>query len=216
MMREIVEAVIAGKWFTGDLAPFKCQITWGHPKLVIITGPNAAGKSVLRKIIHNQVADRKMTYFNYSQEGKAQSHGLQRLMIYGTETDESTGYNSVKSFTKCLQSIKAAERPCFAMIDEPEIGCSEEVQAGIGLRLAQETPDMDNTMPNVGGIFVVTHSRQLIKHALPANPTHWRLSDDGMTFRQFVEREIVPADLDELLALGKETWHKVRACKGTL
>ncbi len=207
-MQEIVDSIIQGRWFSGETAPFKCSLTWDNPKLVIITGPNACGKSVLRKILHNRASEAKLMYVNTSQEGRIQSSGLERLMLYGTETDDSTGYNSVKQLTKCFQSIKSYEKPCVVMLDEPEIGCSEEVQAAIGQRIAQEWSQPDNMLA-VRAFFIITHSRQVVKHALPANPSHWRLCDDGMSLEQFVNREVVPVNLEQMMADSKETWHAV-------
>jgi len=91
------------------------------------------------------------------------------------------------------------------MFDEPEIGCSEETQAGMGIRIAKEL----DTLVHLREMYIVTHSRQLVKQLLPLNPTHWRLAEDGMTLQQFVEREVVPTDLDALKEEGLVKWRIV-------
>lgn len=207
-MKEIVDAIVRGKWFNGEDAPFKCSFTWDNPNLVIITGPNTCGKSVLRKIIHNRCGDANLMYVSCSQEGRTSSSGLQRLMMYGNENEDSTGYNSAKQLISCMKSIKKYDKPCVVMLDEPEIGCSEEVQAAIGERIADELSNME-AMPAVKCFFMVTHSRQVISHVMRAKPSHWRLADDGMTLDQFLNREIVPANLEALIEQGKKTWSVV-------
>ena len=212
-MYDVIDAVATGRWFK-EPAPFRCIVQKAHPKLCVITGPNMAGKSLLRKVIHNQYHDRQMEYISVSQEQRCSSTGLQRLMVYGTETDESTGYNSIKMLLKAFQTGQAREKPFAVMLDEPEIGCGEEVQAAIGLRIAREI----NTMPNLHGLYIVTQSREMVRSLLQGlkaedkvQPTHWRLSEDGITLEDWTTRVVVPCDLEALLALGKENWHAVSA-----
>jgi hypothetical protein len=209
-MFDVIDDIVAGKWFKQP-SPFRCVVEKGHPKLCVITGPNTSGKSLLRKVIHNRYADRKMEYMAVSQEQRCASHGIQRLLIYGTETDESTGYNSVKMLLKAFQTGQSREKPFAIMLDEPEIGCSDETQAGIGLRIAREI----DTMPNLHGMFVVTHSRQLVKNLIQTiQPTHWRLGEDGLNLEQWLNRDVVATDLDALLSDGKEKWHAVHKMIG--
>lgn len=203
-MNDFITDIISGRWFK-EPSPLRCDVQYGHPKLCVITGPNTSGKSLLRKIIHNRYSERKWQYVNVSQEGRCASSGIQRLFLYGTETDESTGYNSVKMLLKAIQSGQSYEKTFGMMLDEPEIGCGEEVQGALGVRIAR---DID-TMPNLHALYIVTHSRELVRHLLPINPTHWRLGGDNMTLEQFVERPVILADLDEVLATGKERWHAV-------
>jgi hypothetical protein len=203
-MIDFIDDIIAGRWFR-EPSPFRCTLTKANPKLCVITGPNTSGKSLLRKVIHSRYSDRKWTYVNVSQEGRCTSTGIQRLWIYGTETDESTGYNSVKMCLKMIQSAQSYTDSFGVMLDEPEIGCSEEVQAAIGHRLVR---DFDS-MTHLHGLYVVTHSRELVRALLPLNPTHWRLSEDGMTLEEYVNRSVTPVDLDEVLTVGKDRWHAV-------
>lgn len=202
-MFDFIDNVIAGRWFKSP-SPFNCTITKANPKLCVITGQNTSGKSLLRKVIHNRYSERKWTYITLSQEGRCTSTGIQRLWVYGTETDESTGYNSVKMFLKMFQSGQGYKDPFGVMLDEPEIGCSEEVQAALGQRIVRDL----NTMPNLHGMYIITHSRELVKSLLPLSPSHWRLGD-SMTLEQFITRTIVPSDLEQLLVDGKERWHAV-------
>lgn len=205
-MIDIVSDIIGGRWFKPP-SLFRCSVQWGHPRVCVITGPNGSGKSLLRKSIHNRYHERKMHYIHLSQEGRCTSSGLQRVWVYGSEEDESTGYNSVKMLLNMIRSGQQHDRPFGVMLDEPEIGCSEEVQAAIGQRLVRDLP----TMPSLHGLYVITHSREVVQGLLPLNPTHWRLSDDGMTLNEFVTRSVVAADLERVIQTGRDNWHAVNA-----
>ena len=202
-MFDIIDNILNGRWFK-EPSPFQSHLERGHPKLCVITGQNTTGKSVLRKIIHNHYYDRNIEYMSISQEQKCSGSGIERVLIYGTEQDESTGYNSVKTILKAIQTGQSRENPFAIMLDEPEIGCSEETQAGIGLKLVKEI----DTMPNLDGLYVVTHSRQLVKNLISIKPTHWHLGNK-LSLEEWLERDIVPANLEALLVEGKEKWHAV-------
>src|ERR1700753_1086144 len=100
-MFEIIDGILAGRWFQG-LSPFRCVVDKAHPKLCIITGGNVSGKSLLRKVIHTQYSSRKIEYISVSQEARCSSSGIERAFIYGSEEDESTGYNSVKTLLAAI------------------------------------------------------------------------------------------------------------------
>ncbi len=204
-MFDLIDGVNDGRWFK-EPSPFRCVVQKADHRVCVITGPNVAGKSLLRKVLHNHYEDAKISYKAISQEGRCASVGIQRLLVYGTEQDESTGYNSVKMLRKMVQSSQEYKDQHAFMLDEPEIGCSEETQAGMGDWLGQMVP----TMTNLHTLFVVTHSRLFVKYLLRhLIPTHWRLSEDGMTLDQWVCREIVPTDLEEMVEMSKERWHAV-------
>ena len=65
-------------------------------------------------------------------------------------------------------------------------------------------------MPQLHGLYIITHSRQVAKQLLPLNPTHWRLSKDGMTLQEWVDRPVVPVEsLEELKTMGHDRWCQV-------
>lgn len=185
---------------------FKADLQIGSPKLCVITGNNTSGKSVLRKILHLHHDKQKVEYIHLSQSGRSHSSGLFRVAVYGSEEDESTGYNSSQLVTKAIKNGQQREKPFSLMFDEPEIGCSEELALSLGMYLA----DKIETMPHLAGMFVVTHSRQIVKALLPLNPTHFRMGGDQITLEQWMNREISPISIEELQNLGIERWRAVQ------
>jgi len=207
-VQEIIEKILNGKWFSGENAPFKAKFTLENPHLTIITGPNASGKSVLRKILNSAAYDNNILYINTSQSDRSNSSGLKRVAMYGSELDDSTGYNSVKCLLGAFRTTNNSEKNNIVMLDEPEIGCSEEVQAAMGKRIADEMSNLE-TKSKLLCCFVITHSRELVKSLMHLKPSHWRLSNDGLTLSEYTNREVIPANLEELIEQGHKTWSLV-------
>ena len=123
-MFSLIENILNGRWFK-EPSPFRCKLEKNHSKLCVITGPNASGKSLLRKILHNHHHDKKIEYIVTSQEKRCASSGIERVLIYGSDEDESTGCNSIKTLLKVIKTGKSRESSFSIMLDEPEIGCSQ-------------------------------------------------------------------------------------------
>jgi predicted ATPase len=190
---EILEKILGGRW-NGPESPIKINFQRNNPKLVVITGPNASGKSVLRKILTNNY---KKNLIFLSQEGRCQS-GIPRCFIYGDEQEDSTGFNTIKSL---LTGIKSAKDGRHLFLDEPEIGCSEEVQAAIGQRIVEE-------LDNLQMVYIVSHSRILVDRLMRREPSHIRLEDD-MTLYEWLNRRIEPVVLEDVLAKGYDMHKKI-------
>ena len=208
-MHNIIKQIAEGRWFT-EPSPFCCAIEYAHPKVCVITGPNMSGKSLLRKILHARHHDSDMSYLHFSQAGRT-SGGIGSCFMYGSEQDDSTGCNSIGTILGAFRTGKGPldnprDKPFGMTLDEPEIGCGEELQAALGLKIKREW----DTMPQLHGLYIITHSRQVAKQLLPLNPTHWRLSKDGMTLQEWVDRPVVPVEsLEELKTMGHDRWCQV-------
>ena len=153
-MLELVRDIAASRWFQ-DPSPFRCCVQPVHPRLCVITGPNASGKSLVRKILAARYQQNHVEYIHTSQEKRASSSGIQRVFIYGDEAEDSTGFNSVKMVLTAIRTGQGREKPFGLMLDEPEIGCSEETAAAIGIRVARDL----ETMTHLDGLYIITHSR---------------------------------------------------------
>ncbi len=195
---ELIKDLSESGWFK-EPSEFRCCVQKGHEKLCVITGPNASGKSVLRKVICGSCDKRKVKTMYFSQSARC-AGGITRAFIYNDETENSTGSISSGTFLKAIKNGKSWEKPFVIIFDEPEIGCGEELQAAMAVRLAKE---LDALSADCLGIFVITHSREFARHLLPLNPTHWRLDVDNLTLEQWVNRKIVPIEsLEDLDAIN--------------
>lgn len=201
-MLEILQSVIEGNVFKEH---FKCSLQVAHSKLCIVTGPNASGKSLLRKVLNSHYGKHKMLLIHLSQAARSRS-GIEKVMMYGSEEDDSTGVISISVFLKAFKNIDMKAEPTGLLIDEPEIGCSEEVQMAMGSHIAKKIQEL----PMLHGCYVVTHSRLLVQSLLHLKPTHFRLQDD-MTLEQWANRSVQPADLEKVIEQGREGYRLVNS-----
>lgn len=206
-MKTLIELLKEAQNFRVMKNVFPNQLTEANSKLCIVTGNNTSGKSLLRKVLHVCCDDDKTEYIHLSQQGRSTGDiGALKSFVYGNERDESTGYNSTNTILGAIRTGIAREKPFVLMLDEPEIGCSEELAAALAIRLDR---DMD-LMTHMVGMIIVTHSRQVAKHLLKRNPSHLRMSDDGMTLEQWINRETTPVEsIEALMELGLERWRAI-------
>lgn len=202
-----VDSIRASKFFNGD-SPFCLEVQPGHGKLCVITGPNASGKSLIRKILHNYHADAKESYIHFSMAART-SGGIMNGMMYGTERDESTGANSVSLFLKLFSRNLDRTEPFAVMLDEPEIGCSDEAAYSMGKYLADRSAPLENN-EFLRAFYIISHSRYFIEPLLSLNPTHLRLDADGMTLESFVSRRVEAVDLEAIKETGHDRWSWVQ------
>lgn len=124
-MINTLQTISGGRWFKSP-SPFRMNLQINHPKLCVVTGPNVSGKSLLRKIVHSFYQTNEIELIHLSQSGRCRG-GIEGAFIYGTEADESTGKNSVKTLLTAFKTGVARTKPFGIFFDEPEIGASEEL-----------------------------------------------------------------------------------------
>ena len=203
IMHKMAQELVSSRLLTQG--PFSCHLTLGHPTLAVMTGPNVSGKSLARKVLYHIHKDSKIEYIHTSQQARS-TGGIMRAFMYGDEAEESTGYNSIGTLLGAFKTAKARTASVSILFDEPEIGCGEELQAAIGVRIAQEI----NAIPNLAALFVVTHSRYVVKQLLSLSPTHLRLGDGEYSLQEWCEREVTPVvSLESLRETGIERWRAV-------
>lgn len=205
-MIEVLQKIAVGKWFNDS--PFTCDLQIGNDSLCIITGNNASGKSLVRKVLSSHYHSEQIEFINLSMCGRTGGNfisGFQKLFIYGDESEESTGDNSAKILGKAIKTGLSREKPFVLFLDEPEVGCGEELQMAMALSIVNV-----EVMPMCKGIYIVSHSRQFVRHFIPLNPTHFRLGDK-MTLVEWLSREVVPVDLSTFSSDNHEKWRWVES-----
>jgi AAA15 family ATPase/GTPase len=179
-----------------------------NSKLTVITGNNASGKSVLRKIISNKFYDSKIEFINLSLAGRCES-GIVKGMIYGTETDESSGYNSTKSVFTAISTGLKRNNPFVIFLDEPEIGCSDELIAAFCIHIKENIEKMSN----LEHFFIVTHSKFLIESLLEFNPNHIHMSKEYIGLHDWCKRKIIPSNFEDLKKHSHKLWSEIEKLK---
>lgn len=191
--------------FSAPDTPFTTDIATGDPRLVIITGENASGKSLFFRIMCAKVQDNGALPVQVSIRERAGS-GLLRAFMFGEEHEQSTGATSVHALTGALRNLNRPQGSILGL-DEPELGLSDAYASVLGEHIGTSIKSLP---PTCDGTIVVTHNRALVRGLLrthgtaptvvsltgPANLTQWLTVPETRTL----------ADLHALEQLGHDRW----------
>lgn len=128
-------------------------------KITILTGRNAGGKSLVRKVLRQNVMDKtgktKVFITHASQELRTKSNpemGALSGMAHDLEW-LATSHNTISIIDKVI--VDDAD---YIIIDEPEIGIGEELQLGLADYINEKLKDRKC------GVLIITHSRLSVKN----------------------------------------------------
>ena len=180
-------------------------------KVTILTGGNACGKSVIRKQLALFIPDKldeegiphgKKTVASASMQLRTESHpewgGFSSITHDLPWT--ATSYATLDMINKLLRN---SDDPRYLIIDELEIGMSEELQIGFCQMLNKKLPEL---LEKNFGIMIITHSRHVVNTLNHDN----FMNIEGMTEEEWVNREIVPIDPEDLEKWAYELFKTIR------
>ena len=173
-------------------------------KVTILTGSNGSGKSMIRKQLPFLMRDKL----------GLESHKDTRGMITSTSMDARTGSNpewgglsgimrdtewiatsqdTLHSLDGLFKTTMKSDKCKYIVIDEFEIGCGEETVLALCHFINKNVKELLDA-GKIEGAMIITHSRLGVEHI-----DHDRfINIDGMGEDEWLEREIVPTDLDKL------------------
>ena len=109
-------------------------------RLVLLLGDNATGKSLFRKAVGSWCGAQKPNRYELiglSMAGRTDTYsGVVRGMIYGGESDQSTGFNTARTVTMGIKTALDRTEPHVLFWDEPDTGLSDNYAAGVGKMIA--------------------------------------------------------------------------------
>jgi len=209
-------------FWTEAQCPFSPAFSVSDPKLLVIAGANAAGKSLffqfLAAWLHKQkILPVTISIRERSGSGTSDVGGMRRAMMFGSEEQQSTGLTSLRVVRTGFRNV--ADRSAALMLDEPDMGLSEDYARAFGEFLVQEHRTALEANAAYAGLVVVTHSRNLVAGMLAqgvspsfcaagmaadlgawlATPQHHSLDallaldEDARTVRQTVAQLLRPA-----------------------
>lgn len=164
----------------------------GHDRLLVVTGENATGKSLLRRIISQLAKKRNVEPIAISPEFR-QLGGIATAMVYGDESWEASGAISARICLNTIKTSKGRKSPHVIILDEPDMGLSDNSAAGCGLEIAEFIQDPPL---NLCFFVIITHRRAFIQSLLHAS--HIRVGGDVLTLEQVYSQPIVPLRPQEL------------------
>lgn len=159
--------------------------------ITLVVGPNGSGKSLLRNLLMETLKEEGFRPCHTSMTLRTQSHSHLGAMS-GFASDLpwiATSNHTLHLIDQCSNSAQNIENS-YWVLDEPEIGCSEETEMALAPRILER-------VQNIPGCTIITHSRHLAKclrehfHAFFDLGTHESLES-------WIQREIVPTDLELL------------------
>lgn len=172
--------------------------------VTILTGNNGSGKSVIRKQLPfafkdlynlNDVKETSGWVLSTSMDARTGSNA-EWGALSGIMNDTSwvaTSQNTLHSIKGLLDSAEKSEKVKYVVIDEYEIGCSEETIVALAQYISQRIQKL-LTDKKIIGAMIITHSRIGCEHI---QFDHF-VNIEGRTYEEWKNREIIPTDLEEL------------------
>ena len=157
--------------------------------ITILTGDNGSGKSLVRKIISEKIRKEleengELVDMNHLVSAVSMEKRTYDDPMWGGLNcfahDSPTDPTSINTYVFIRQLLKQGNR--FIVIDEPEIGMSEETQLLLCNSLNKKLQEVEN----LKGVLIITHSRVIVNF-LSHNQF---LNIEGLTEEQWLGREL--------------------------
>jgi len=153
--------------FADPASPFTAAVIPGAPRLAVVLGDNASGKSLLFRVLGLRARGAGAVAVTVSIRERTGAGsdvgGMRRVMMFGDEAEQSTGATSVQVIRTAFRQLDKPQGTLLGL-DEPELGLSDGYARALGEYVgvqAQQVP------AGCSGVLVVTHSRPLV-HGLMA------------------------------------------------
>lgn len=196
--------------FATEGSPFDATVHNGDPRLMVVVGENASGKSLFLRILAAKVnlagaVPITLSIRERTGAGSSDVSGLRRVMMFGDEAAQSTGATSVTALNAAFGNLDRPTGTILAL-DEPELGLSDGYARALGEYIGQQTAD---ALPDTcAGVVVVTHSRSLITGLLTTcgvTPTLVSLGRSATLEQWLADPEVrTVEDLLSLADVGRE------------
>lgn len=172
-------------------------------KITILTGDNASGKSLVRKLLWKYICEQTndnrkpaQAIIDMSMERRTGSYpGLGALSgMFRDDGWIATSVSSIRfleNITHYTEEEQINKR--YLVFDEPEVGCGEEVQLGIANWINSKK---EYIAKYTLGLLIITHSRHIVKNV----DADEFVNMEGRNKEEWLNREIVAKDPIELEA----------------
>lgn len=180
--------------------------------VTVLTGNNGTGKSLVRKQLPflfknlyglSDLSGTRGWVRSISMDHRTQSQpefgGLSGIM--NDLEWIATSQNTLHSIDQLFRSMESENNVKYLVIDEYEIGCSEETAVALAMYIDSRLHELIDQKKIVGAM-IITHSRPGLQHI---RFDHF-VNIQGLTYEQWSNREIVPTDLDLLRENGLFTY----------
>ncbi len=177
-------------------------------KVTLLTGSNGMGKSFIRKQIQLMLRQDGIKSWDVSMDKRA-GFDSDRGGFMVFQRDCEWLPTSINTFNE-IEGFADKTKDTFGIIDEIEIGMSEESQYGIALFINN---NLQKFKENNHGLLIITHSKYLVRH-IEADAF---FNLDGLTKEEWLNREVKPTDFAQLQkdsnALFRELQNRMEAAR---
>jgi hypothetical protein len=200
--------------FAGEEAPLRAHLSEGSPnaQLAIVAGPNASGKSFAIRVLASWLNSEKPKVEPIQVSMKYRTMGgIHRAFMYGDDTQDSTGSNSMTAVTGGFRTAKGRTSPCWLMLDEPDVGLSEDFAYALGTYIANQVDE--GLGEGCKGVVVVTHSRELVRGIVENSketPHFAHVDDEPLTLQGWLDSSR-RRSVEELLDIKRIAVERMRA-----
>jgi hypothetical protein len=198
-VKTLIERTLEYNFFTTkDDRSAPIRVTWlrgKSRKLAVVIGENATGKSLLRRLVGIVCRDAGVEFMPVSMEGRKNLY--MGSFVYGDEETRATGQNSAQTVLTGIKTCRGRDSRHCIFWDEPDLGMSSGYAAGAGQAIAELAKDApDNTV----GIFVVSHSKPLVRQLMAASPQVLYCGEENIpaSLEAWLDREERPRSLEDL------------------
>ena len=161
---------------------------------LIIYGENCSGKSLFTNILEIIARDDGFAVRSASIKNRTKA-GMERALVVGDDSEQSTGETSVSFAIKSLKSTQKFDENALSILDEPDIGLSDYYAGAFGKLIGE----FSNKFEVNKGLVIISHSKKLMNAFL--KESNKNISTLGinttLSLEDWLKREDV-ASIDEL------------------
>lgn len=132
-------------------------------QIQVLTGDNGSGKSLIRKVLCTTLREREndntIKVSDISMERRTGLHS--ELGGGGVFLRDTSWYATSSNSLGFLKSILNGITNRFVVLDEPEIGMSQDLQLSVGKFLSDKLPTI---LKDNKGVLIITHSKELVRN----------------------------------------------------
>lgn len=218
-IHELVDDMLRyGTFWADHRCPIGAHLEIGDERALFVGGDNATGKSLFVEYLRtwaqhgHDFSQMCVSIRERTGSGLSDMAGMRRSMMFGNESEQSTGATSLSTTLRAFTSIagwveKAPTKRILAVLDEPDTGLSPAYSEAMGTLLARKLNELDSPLVH---LVIVTHNRKMAQafaQERGLSPTFVHM-DSPMSFENWLSHE-PRRSVDELLALD-EIGHQKR------
>lgn len=194
--------------FASQGSPFLAAVSSGAPRLVLVVGENASGKSLLCRMVCLLARNKGALVVPISLRERT-APGIARALMFGDENYSSTGAISAQVVQDAFKNLDRPQGSVLAL-DEPELGLSDGYARALGEYIGTEAKGVPKAC---SGVIVVTHSRGLARGlvaAYGATPTFVAVGTAPARFEDWLDAP-EHRSVADLLALPETGLERLRS-----